>query len=231
MMITFQNKLSILLITLIVPLAIFAFVNSVNAEEPILEVEDIKYISSLTPWHLEVNDFVLRHSGTLKIKIKNVTANISPKAMLYADLKYSYARTRSSPVIYPSTNTIDNLKLGQKEVPQINPNDIINLSLETSAIRFNKPGVDPSVSLHLVIRSLDEPSAILYESFEDYRYSTESEAKDSQKGKLNLIVAVITLIIVFITFIISLPTKRTYLSVVLIIAVMVLAYLIYKSGL
>jgi hypothetical protein len=214
-----------------VPLAIIISVSSVNAEEPILEVENIKYISSLKPWHLEVNDFVLRHSGTLKIKIRNVSANTSPKAMLYADLIYSYARTQPEPVIYPPTNKVERLKLGQIEVSMINPNDTINLSLETSVIKFNKPGVDPSVSLHLVIRSLDKNSTILYESYEDYRYSTESEAKDSQKGKLNLIVGVITLIIVFITFVISLPTKRIFLSIVLIIAVMIFAYLIYKSGL
>jgi hypothetical protein len=207
-----------------------AAANASNNDQPTLQIKKIKYTSSFNYWYLKATDFVSGHTGDLKIKIKNIGDKPSPKAELSAEMIYTFPRTHSSPVIYPSSYLKERLRLGQKEMTAINPNDTLTLNINTETIKFNKPGVEKSVTLWIVIRNLSESRNIIYEDYIDYNYLTESEAVEAHRGKLSFLISIITLIIVFITFIISLPEKRPYFSFVLIIALLIIAYLIYRSN-
>ena len=225
-----DNKLHIILTVIILLIVFIALANASNDAKTTLQLQEIKYTSSFDYWFLKATDFVSGHAGELKIKIKNISDQSSPKAELSAVMIYTFPRTHSSPVIYPSAYLKERLRLGQKEMKAINPNDTSTLTITTDTIKFNKPGVEKLVTLWIVIRDLSESRNVIYEDFIDYSYSTESEAVEAHRGKLNFLISLITLIIVFITFIIALPEKRPYFSFVLIIALLIIAYLIYRSG-
>jgi hypothetical protein len=222
-------KLFSLLILLIVFLGVPVSSFADESKEIDLKIEQVDFVSSLKYWGLKISDYVLNYPGKLNITLINKGTQASPKAKLNAEIEYIYSKPGPDPSIYPTGYGKGRLNIGHIDIPSIKPNGFLEQKLETKTISFRKPGVNGSITLKIEIKDLSEDNNVLLEDLSDHILSTDSNAIEKQRSKLYFIISIITLIIVFITLLISLPEKRPVLSVVIIIALSVIAYLIYKS--